>query len=69
MSRHGQKLGAPDAQGIMTCPESGLRYREVSAGIVRCLDLDEEAPLPPGMAKSTELYREFKAAGRKRRKK
>ena len=28
----------------MVCPESGLRYREVSPGVIRCLDLDEEAP-------------------------
>jgi UDP-2-acetamido-3-amino-2,3-dideoxy-glucuronate N-acetyltransferase len=47
MSRHGHRLPAPDAQGIMVCPESGLRYREVAAGVVRCLDLDEEAALPP----------------------
>jgi len=53
----------------MTCPESGLRYHEVSYEVMRCLDLDEEAPLPSGMAKSTKPYREFKAAGRKRKKK
>jgi UDP-2-acetamido-3-amino-2,3-dideoxy-glucuronate N-acetyltransferase len=44
MSRHGQKLPRPDAEGIMVCPESGLRYR-LEAGRVRCLDIDEEAPL------------------------
>ncbi len=63
MSRHGQKLGPPDAQGIMVCPESGLRYREVSPGVVRCLDLDEEMPLPPELAKSTRQYREFRRRG------
>jgi UDP-2-acetamido-3-amino-2,3-dideoxy-glucuronate N-acetyltransferase len=61
MSRHGQELGQPDAQGIMTCPESGLRYREESPGKVRCLDLDEAAPLPPQMAKGTKPYRSFKS--------
>ena len=60
MSRHGQKLGPPDAQGIMVCPESGLRYREASPGVVRCLDLDEESPLPPELTKSTKPYREFR---------
>jgi UDP-2-acetamido-3-amino-2,3-dideoxy-glucuronate N-acetyltransferase len=30
----------------MVCPESGMRYREVEAGVLRCLDLDEAAPLP-----------------------
>ena len=44
MSRHGQKLGHPDADGIMVCPESGLRYRSVPNGLV-CLDLDDELPL------------------------
>src|SRR5205085_11251055 len=46
MSRHGYRLGAPDAQGIMRCPESGWRYREETRGQLRCLDLDESAPLP-----------------------
>ena len=46
MSRHGHRLVNPDANGIMRCPESGFRYKEVEPGILRCLDLDEEAPLP-----------------------
>jgi len=60
MSRHGHRLGSPDAEGIMVCPESGFRYKEVSRGVLRCLDLDEEAPLPPEMAKGTKTYDEFK---------
>jgi UDP-2-acetamido-3-amino-2,3-dideoxy-glucuronate N-acetyltransferase len=44
MSRHGQKLDHPDANGIMVCPESGLRYCCVPEGLV-CLDLDDELPL------------------------
>lgn len=44
MSRHGQKLPRPDGEGIMVCPESGARYR-LEGGQVRCLDIDEEAPL------------------------
>jgi UDP-2-acetamido-3-amino-2,3-dideoxy-glucuronate N-acetyltransferase len=60
MSRHGQKLGKPDPDGIMTCPESGLRFREASPGVLRCLDLDEEAPLPPQMSKGTRTYRSFR---------
>ena len=31
---------------VLTCPYSGLRYREIKAGVLRCLDLDETAPLP-----------------------
>ena len=46
MSRHGYRLNAPDAMGLLTCPFSGLRYREVEANVLRCLDLDEAAPLP-----------------------
>lgn len=42
MSRHGHRLPAPDAEGIMVCPESGWRYKEVEPDIVRCLDQPEE---------------------------
>jgi UDP-2-acetamido-3-amino-2,3-dideoxy-glucuronate N-acetyltransferase len=46
MSRHGYRLSAPDKQGIMICPFSGLRYREVAKGKITCLDVEENAPLP-----------------------
>lgn len=45
MSRHGHRLDAPDAAGVTACPESALRYR-LDGGALRCLDLDEDAPLP-----------------------
>lgn len=45
MSRHGHPLQNPDAEGVMTCPESGFRYREVSPGKLVCLDWDEDRPL------------------------
>lgn len=57
MSRHGVRLSAPDAEGIMLCPESGYRYKEVSQGTLRCLDVDEDAPLPPDKAVGTRPYR------------
>ncbi|MEI7752436.1 MAG: acyltransferase [Candidatus Omnitrophota bacterium] len=60
MSRHGHKLGKADAKGMMKCPESGLRYKEESAGVLRCLDLDEDAALPAQMARGTKSYDEFK---------
>jgi UDP-2-acetamido-3-amino-2,3-dideoxy-glucuronate N-acetyltransferase len=60
MSRHGHRLESSDFQGIMTCPESGYRYREVEPGILRCLDLDEEAPLPAELTKGTKSYKQFK---------
>lgn len=60
MSRHGHRLGPADAEGVMTCPESGHRYREVEPGVVRCLDLDEDAPLPGELAEGTRTYDQFK---------
>lgn len=60
MSRHGVKLPAPDAQGITICPESQFRYKEVSEGVLRCLDLDEEKPLPDEMAVGRIPYEQFK---------
>lgn len=44
MSRHGQKLGRPNADGIMVCPESGFRYRRHLEGLI-CLDADDVKPL------------------------
>ena len=60
MSRHGHPLRNPDGGGVMTCPESGLRYREVAPGTLRCLDLDEDAVLPPAQAVGTAAYDSFK---------
>ncbi len=45
ISRHGNRLGEPDAAGILRCPESGWRYEEVASDRLRCLDRDEDAPL------------------------
>jgi UDP-2-acetamido-3-amino-2,3-dideoxy-glucuronate N-acetyltransferase len=45
MSRHGHRLPPPDAGGVMACPESGWRYREVEPGLLRCLDWPEDRPL------------------------
>jgi UDP-2-acetamido-3-amino-2,3-dideoxy-glucuronate N-acetyltransferase len=62
MSRHGHRLATPDGDGVMYCPENNLRYKEVQPGLLRCLDLDEEAALPAGLAKGTRSYREFKVS-------
>lgn len=61
MSRHGHPMAEPDAQGVMRCPESGYRYREVAPCVLRCLDLDEEGPLPAKWAEGKRLYDEFRA--------
>lgn len=60
MSRHGHALVRPDRDGIMQCPESGFRYKEVQPGVVRCLDLPEDDPLPPELAVGHRSYEEFK---------
>lgn len=61
MSRHGHRLKDPDPEGIMTCPESGLRYREVETDLLRCIDLEEDAPLPEDLSVGKAAYHEFKA--------
>jgi UDP-2-acetamido-3-amino-2,3-dideoxy-glucuronate N-acetyltransferase len=60
MSRHGHKLETPDSSGVMICPESGYRYSEIKPGVLRCLDLDEEKPLPAELSKGTKSYRRIK---------
>jgi UDP-2-acetamido-3-amino-2,3-dideoxy-glucuronate N-acetyltransferase len=45
MSRHGYRLGKPDKDGLMIDPETGWRYK-LENGMVRCLDLGEDEPLP-----------------------
>jgi len=62
MSRHGHILKTgPD--GIMVCPESGFRYKEISPGTLKCLDLNEEEPLPETLSKGMEGYQDFKLKG------
>lgn len=58
VSRHGHPLRQA-VNGVYTCPESKLRYREMAPGVLRCLDLDEEAPLPAALATGHKPYREF----------
>ncbi|TYB33923.1 MAG: N-acetyltransferase [Flexistipes sinusarabici] len=71
MSRHGHVLKDPDENGIMVCPESGLRYQIQSQSkpqpspqsqpkFLKCLDLDEEEPLPEELAKGEKFYDEYK---------
>ena len=60
MSRHGHRLRTSEPDGIMRCPEAGYRYKEIEPGVLRCLDLDEEAPLPPELKVGRKSYRELK---------
>lgn len=64
MSRHGHILGNPNGEGIMLCPESGMRYREEVPGLIRCLDLDEDAPLSEEMSLGAVFYDDLKETGR-----
>jgi UDP-2-acetamido-3-amino-2,3-dideoxy-glucuronate N-acetyltransferase len=59
MSRHGHLLKA-DADGIYHCPESGFKYKLDGPNELRCLDLKEEASLPPGMMFGKAPYSHFK---------
>ena len=61
MSRHGHKLTFPEGGGEAVCAESGLRY-VFQGGTVRCLDLDEDAPLPESMRTGTASYDSLKPA-------
>jgi len=45
MSRHGHRLHESSDGGIMVCPESGWRYKEVEPGVLCCLDWSEDEPL------------------------
>lgn len=47
VGRHGVRLehDAEAGEGRWRCPESGLRYHEEREAL-RCLDLDEDAPVP-----------------------
>jgi UDP-2-acetamido-3-amino-2,3-dideoxy-glucuronate N-acetyltransferase len=60
ISRHGHRLESPDVTGVMRCLESGYRYQQIEPGLLRCLDLDEDAPLPAELSKGTKSYRQFK---------
>jgi UDP-2-acetamido-3-amino-2,3-dideoxy-glucuronate N-acetyltransferase len=59
MSRHGQKLVKRGMAGMLTCPESGYRYRK-QGSILRCLDLSENEPLPKAQAVGKRSYRSFR---------
>jgi len=60
MSRHGHRLEAPDADGVMRCPEGGYRYKVRQDGTLACLDLPEEEPLPTALNNGVKSYRSFK---------
>lgn len=56
VSRHGLPLREQDSDGVLHCPESGLRYREVEPGVLRCLDVNEREPLPEELRAGERFY-------------
>lgn len=58
MSRHGHPLKEKDEEGNLVCPESKYRYQEQD-GLLSCLDLGEEEPLPEDLAVGAKAYRQF----------
>jgi UDP-2-acetamido-3-amino-2,3-dideoxy-glucuronate N-acetyltransferase len=58
MSRHGHKLRF-DENNQAICPESYYRYKK-AGDEVRCLDLDEEKPLPYKLSVGSKPYDDFK---------
>jgi len=59
MSRHGHIL-KPDAEGLCNCPESGLEY-QLNDRRLKCISLEEDAPLPSDLATGKKGYDEYKA--------
>jgi UDP-2-acetamido-3-amino-2,3-dideoxy-glucuronate N-acetyltransferase len=58
MSRHGHKLHFDDSNQAF-CPESKYQY-EKAGDEVKCLDLDEDKPLPDELSVGSKSYDEFK---------
>lgn len=59
MSRHGHLLKF-DSSGRATCPESGFEY-SLDGDRVKCLTLDEEAPLSEELGLGSIKYDDFKS--------
>ena len=57
-------LRDPASGGIMICPESGLRYQlttgDQQSEALKCLDVDENAPLSQEMSVGQKCYDAFK---------
>ena len=66
MSRHGHRLEKRRGDSLLVCPESGFRYKVVKPGVLRCLDLDENQPLPSDLAIGKRSYRDIKEKTRPR---
>ena len=57
VSRHGHKLEFDNSNHAI-CPESSYRYEKVEQ-MVRCLDLEEDKPLPDKLSVGSKSYDDF----------
>ncbi|MCK5100907.1 MAG: N-acetyltransferase [Desulfobacteraceae bacterium] len=60
ISRHGHVLDKLDKNGIYTCPESGLQYKETDQGKLVCIDIRDQDDLPEDKKQGTGFYRDYK---------
>ena len=58
VSRYGHEL-VFDANNMSVCPEAQFQYK-LENGVVRCLDVDENTPLPAQAVKGDKRYSEYK---------
>ncbi len=60
ISRHGHKLEKKDTNGVYSCPESGLRYRETPEKNLICIEVEENMCLPNEMRTGKMGYEHYK---------
>ena len=60
MSRHGHTLELASDVCAMICQGGGFRCKEVQAGVLHCLDFDEESALPAELSNGTKSYKPSK---------
>ena len=58
VTRHGHPIDPAPGETVH-CPETGLQYALNDAGGLRCLDLDEDSPLPDSLATGMTPYRDL----------
>lgn len=58
VTRHGHPVN-PAPGETAECPETKLRYALNESGELRCMDLDEDAPVPDDLTTGITVYREL----------
>ena len=62
VTRHGHPINPAPGETI-TCPETNLQYALNDTGELRCLDLDENAPVPDALKSGITPYRDLHPRG------